>query len=71
LADATAGIPGFFTRDGGLYRLSEGVLVLMTGETLAQTIEKFVVTQKSVNKGTAEEPNWVFEFTPYCSPRTP
>jgi hypothetical protein len=63
LADATAGVPGFFVRGGGLYWMHEGTVIAVSGEVLAQTIERHVVTQRAV--GTPGQSDWKFVYEPY------
>jgi len=49
--------------------LNEGKLVSVSGAVLREFISKHIVTLRLVNNGTAEEPNWVREFSPLVPPQ--
>jgi hypothetical protein len=63
LADATAGAPGLFVRDGALHWLDEGKVKAVNAEVLAELISKYVVTQRAV--GTPGSADWKMVYEPY------
>jgi hypothetical protein len=65
LADAVADSAEIFNHDGCLVWLNAGALIPVSGTVLREIITKHVVTQRLVNHGTAEEPNWTLVYSPY------
>jgi len=69
LADAVAGATSaeLFNHNGRLIWLREGTLAQVTLDALHEIVAKNVVTQRLVNRGTADAPNWELVYSP-CEP---